>query len=65
MPNPIKSGSGIYRNQPGKIENYVTGYSSISDKERKEVKTKTLNNFFLFFFFSCISIIFIFCKCAS
>ncbi|XP_037049279.1 uncharacterized protein LOC119083642 isoform X2 [Bradysia coprophila] len=36
MPNPIKCGSGVYRNQPGRIENYVPGHSSVSDKERKE-----------------------------
>lgn len=37
MPNPIKCGSGIYKNQPGRIENYVPGHSSVSEKERKEV----------------------------
>lgn len=37
MPTSIKCGSGVYRNQPGRIENYVPGHSSVSDKERKEV----------------------------
>lgn len=37
MPNPIKCNAGIYRNQPGRIENYVPGRSSVADKERKEV----------------------------
>lgn len=37
MPNSIKCESGVYKNQPGRIENYVPGHSSVSDKERKEV----------------------------
>ncbi|XP_055624328.1 uncharacterized protein LOC129767448 isoform X4 [Toxorhynchites rutilus septentrionalis] len=32
----VKSGPGQYRNQPGRIENYVPGHSSISEKESKE-----------------------------
>ncbi|XP_028895971.1 uncharacterized protein LOC105212149 isoform X6 [Zeugodacus cucurbitae] len=36
MPNPIKSESNTYKNQPGRIEDYVTGRSSVSEKERKE-----------------------------
>ncbi|XP_044742795.1 uncharacterized protein LOC123305210 isoform X3 [Chrysoperla carnea] len=32
----IKHGSGVYKNQPGRIENYVPGHSSISEKEAKE-----------------------------
>ncbi|KAL9920838.1 uncharacterized protein ACN427_002170 isoform 11-T11 [Glossina fuscipes fuscipes] len=32
---PIKSGYGTYKNQPGRIENYITGHSSISEKEKK------------------------------
>lgn len=37
MPNSIKCSSGIYRNQPGRIENFIPGRSSVVDKERKEV----------------------------
>lgn len=33
----IKHGQDVYRNQPGRIENYIPGYSSISEKEAKEV----------------------------
>ncbi|XP_050326264.1 uncharacterized protein LOC126756866 isoform X3 [Bactrocera neohumeralis] len=36
MPNPIKSEQNQYKNQPGRIEDYVTGRSSVSEKERKE-----------------------------
>lgn len=36
----IKHGSGTYKNQPGRIENYVPGHSSISEKEAKEVSVK-------------------------
>ncbi|XP_037942031.1 uncharacterized protein LOC119674947 [Teleopsis dalmanni] len=36
MPNPVKSGQNSYKNQPGRIENYVTGNSSVSEKEHKE-----------------------------
>ncbi|XP_051861157.1 uncharacterized protein LOC117569258 isoform X14 [Drosophila albomicans] len=36
MPNPIKSASNSYKNQPGRIENYTTGHSSVSEKEKKE-----------------------------
>lgn len=42
MPNPIKCGSGIYKNQPGRIENYIPGHSSVSEKERKEVSIKII-----------------------
>ncbi|XP_032591454.1 sorbin and SH3 domain-containing protein 1 isoform X4 [Drosophila grimshawi] len=36
MPNPIKSAQNSYKNQPGRIENYTTGHSSVSEKEKKE-----------------------------
>ncbi|KRJ98633.1 uncharacterized protein Dyak_GE19353, isoform AD [Drosophila yakuba] len=36
MPNPIKSAQSSYKNQPGRIENYTTGHSSVSEKEKKE-----------------------------
>lgn len=29
----------VYKNQPGRIENYVPGKSSVVDKEAKQVKT--------------------------
>lgn len=32
----VKSGTTQYRNQPGRIENYIPGKSSISEKESKE-----------------------------
>lgn len=34
----VKHTTDIYKNQPGRIENYVPGHSSISEKEAKEVK---------------------------
>lgn len=37
LPNPVKSVQNSYRNQPGRIEDYVTGHSSVSEKEKKEV----------------------------
>ncbi|KAH8370785.1 hypothetical protein KR093_004965 [Drosophila rubida] len=36
MPNPVKSAANSYKNQPGRIENYTTGHSSVSEKEKKE-----------------------------
>ncbi|XP_059224921.1 uncharacterized protein LOC106084566 isoform X13 [Stomoxys calcitrans] len=36
LPNPVKAGVSTYKNQPGRIEDYVTGHSSISEKETKE-----------------------------
>ncbi|XP_065370066.1 uncharacterized protein CAP isoform X3 [Calliphora vicina] len=36
LPNPVKSGQNSYKNQPGRIEDYVTGQSSVSEKEKKE-----------------------------
>lgn len=38
MPNPIKSAQNSYKNQRGRIENYTTGHSSVSEKEKKEVR---------------------------
>lgn len=57
MPNPIKCNSGIYRNQPGRIENYVPGRSSVADKERKEVSMiyVTLKMFY-------VVVVFCFCQ---
>lgn len=37
LPNPVKSTAGVYKNQPGKIENFLPGHSSVSEKERKDV----------------------------
>ncbi|XP_055704269.1 uncharacterized protein LOC129802464 isoform X18 [Phlebotomus papatasi] len=36
MPNPIRSGHTSYRNQPGRIENYIPGRSSVSERETRE-----------------------------
>ncbi|XP_058987062.1 uncharacterized protein LOC101892774 isoform X5 [Musca domestica] len=36
LPNPVKSEQNTYKNQPGRIEDYVTGHSSISEKETKK-----------------------------
>ncbi|XP_055373920.1 uncharacterized protein LOC129607174 isoform X4 [Condylostylus longicornis] len=36
LPNPVKPGSDPYKNQPGKIENFTPGHSSVSEKERKD-----------------------------
>ena len=33
----VKHGHDPYKNQPGRIENYIPGHSSISEKEAKEV----------------------------
>ncbi|XP_037907674.1 uncharacterized protein LOC119649465 isoform X18 [Hermetia illucens] len=47
MPNPVRSSTGSYKNQPGRIENYVPGHSSVSDKEKKEhlEQQKLSNNY--------------------
>ena len=37
---PVKITEEIYRNAPGKIENYEPGRSSIAEKETKEVRTQ-------------------------
>lgn len=36
--HPVKQINAQYKVQPGKIENYTPGKSSISDKEAKQVK---------------------------
>ncbi|XP_046810471.1 serine-rich adhesin for platelets isoform X10 [Lucilia cuprina] len=41
LPNPVKSGQNSYKNQPGRIEDYVTGHSSVSEKEKKEQLDQT------------------------
>lgn len=40
MPNPIKSAQNSYKNQPGRIEDYTTGHSSVSEKEKKEASAQ-------------------------
>lgn len=35
---PLKYSSDVYKNQPGRIEDYEPGRSSIADKEAKEVR---------------------------
>lgn len=37
MSASVKHSTDIYKNQPGRIEDYVPGHSSISEKEAKEV----------------------------
>jgi len=37
MEQPVKPVIGQYKLQPGRIENYTPGKSSISDKEAKQV----------------------------
>jgi len=44
MPNPIKSAQNSYKNQPGRIENYTTGHSSVSEKEKKEASAAAPSN---------------------
>lgn len=46
MPHPIKPNVNVYKNQPGRIEDYRPGHSSISEKENKQVF------FFYSFFFA-------------
>lgn len=45
--NPLKSPSGnsAYKNQPGKIEDFTPGHSSVSEKDRREVN-KTIGKIF-------------------
>ncbi|ALC40592.1 CAP [Drosophila busckii] len=40
MPNPIKSAPNAYKNQPGRIENYTTGHSSVSEQQKKEASAQ-------------------------
>lgn len=42
MEQPVKSNVGPYKLQPGKIENYTPGHSSVSDKEAKKVIAKVV-----------------------
>lgn len=37
----LKYSTEIYKNQPGRIEDYEPGRSSIAEKEAKEVRTRT------------------------
>lgn len=37
MEQPVKPNIGQYKLQPGRIENYTPGKSSVSDKEAKQV----------------------------
>lgn len=39
MEQPVKPNAGQYKVQPGRIEHYTPGKSSISDKEAKQVNT--------------------------
>lgn len=50
LPNPVKPAVVVYHNNPGKIENFTPGHSSVSEKERKEVSVefKIYYHFILF-----------------
>lgn len=37
---PGKHPSSLYRNQPGRIENFMPGNSSVVDRERKDVSKR-------------------------
>lgn len=56
----LKYSSEVYKNQPGRIEDYEPGRSSIAEKEAKEVRKVYLLefdpslSFFSFFFSLCI-----------
>lgn len=39
----LKYSTEIYKNQPGRIEDYEPGHSSIAEKEAKEVRARTLS----------------------
>lgn len=41
MEQPVKPNAGQYKVQPGRIEHYTPGKSSISDKEAKQVNNQT------------------------
>jgi len=40
MESPVKPNVGQYRQQPGRIEHYTPGKSSVSDKEAKQVNIR-------------------------
>lgn len=61
LPIPVKSSTPVYSNNPGKIENFTPGHSSVSDKERKEVNTGGSALLCSFVFF-CVC--FFFCRVA-
>jgi hypothetical protein len=41
---PVKQNTAQYKNQPGKIEHYTPGKSSVSDKEAKQVTSDDNNS---------------------
>lgn len=43
LPNSVKCGAPMYKNQPGRIEDFLPGHSSssVSDKDRKDVSSCT------------------------
>jgi hypothetical protein len=49
VPHPasIKYATEVYKNQPGRIEDYEPGHSSISEKETKQVRVLSLELPFL------------------
>lgn len=48
MEQPVKPNIGQYKVQPGRIEHYTPGKSSISDKEAKQVNKTALDALLLF-----------------
>jgi hypothetical protein len=44
IPHPasIKYATEVYKNKPGRIEDYEPGHSSISDKETKQVRSSSI-----------------------
>lgn len=50
MEQPVKPNGGQYKVQPGRIEHYTPGKSSISDKEAKQVNNCTRRSFCIFEF---------------
>lgn len=51
MAGPLKPIVNVYKNQPGRIEDYRPGHSSISEKENKQV-TFFFAKAFRFIYFS-------------
>ena len=49
IPHPasIKYATEVYKNQPGRIEDYEPGRSSVSEKETKQVRFSSLELVFL------------------
>lgn len=55
MEQPVKPNVGQYKIQPGRIEHFTPGKSSVSDKEAKQVNN-SLSVYQPKFFFLCINL---------